>query len=47
MKIDRRSFFNKAAVISSGRISLSEMPGFGIEWDESKIQKKEKVSFLK
>lgn len=32
-------------VTSNGRIALSDRPGFGIEWNETKIEKKEKLNF--
>jgi L-rhamnonate dehydratase len=32
-------------ITSNGRIALSDRPGFGIEWDETKIEKKERLSF--
>ncbi len=46
-KMDNHYLFEKyPPVISNGRIALNDKPGFGIEWDESKIEKQEKVSFV-
>jgi L-rhamnonate dehydratase len=46
-KMDNHFLFEKnPPSIVNGRIALNNRPGFGIEWDESKIQKKQKVSFI-
>jgi L-rhamnonate dehydratase len=45
-KMDHHYMFEKnPPMISNGKIALNNRPGFGIEWDDSKIQKKQKVSF--
>ena len=45
-KMDNNYMFEKnPPVISNGRIALSVKPGFGIEWDESKIMEKKKMVF--
>jgi L-alanine-DL-glutamate epimerase-like enolase superfamily enzyme len=44
--MDHNYHFEKnPPTISNGRIELSEKPGFGIEWDESKILEKKKITF--
>jgi L-rhamnonate dehydratase len=46
-KMDNHYMFEKnPPTILKGRITLDNSPGFGIEWDESKIEKKQKVSFI-
>ncbi len=45
-KMDNNYMFEKdPPIVKNGRIALNSKPGFGIEWDESKIEKKQKVSF--
>ena len=42
----QKHFFEKNPPVTlNGTIALSNRPGFGIEWDVSKIEKKEKISF--
>jgi L-rhamnonate dehydratase len=45
-KMDHHLMFEKDhPVISKGHIRLNDRPGFGIEWNESKIQKKQQIKF--
>jgi L-rhamnonate dehydratase len=45
-KMDHHYLFEKnPPVISGGSIALDDKPGFGIEWDDSRIEKKQKLIF--
>jgi L-rhamnonate dehydratase len=45
-KMDHHLMFEKNhPVVNNGHIKLNDKPGFGIEWDESKIHKKQRVKF--